>query len=271
MEVKKGFSLIEVIIAVVIFLIIIIWVVDMFRNMNLEKRITLENAKLNENIMILEKNIKNYINEANLDLADNLNMLQSNLREIKPYFISSCVISPNIYESNSNRLIIYYNRNNVDLISVGVRNNNQVVFQSFLGRNFLIFNLVTNNDLGINRKFFWYFTIPQNLNFNPIDTIDVGRPIIYPNSNYNINLAFRRQSITDQGGTIIEGFKDIISQTHGNITRIDDVQLPSGGQFIGNPNLIYAEIRIEVNPRNGRSPFVYHRTLNFYVRHRSVI
>ncbi|MFN4220433.1 MAG: PilW family protein, partial [bacterium] len=196
MKIKKGFSLVEIIIAIVIFLFVIIWVIDIFKNMNLEKRITLENAKLNENVMILEKNIKNFINEANLDLGDNLDFLQSNLQQIKPYFLPTCIISPNIYERESGRLIIYYNQrfnnNDIDLVSINAQNN-QIIFMGFGGQNFIRFNVVQGNQGGV---FFWYFTIPD-VNFNTINVINFDRPIIYPASNYNINLTFRRQSIVN--------------------------------------------------------------------------
>ena len=271
-EKTKGFSLIEVIIAVVIFGLIIVWVIDIFRNLSLEKKFTLERSKINQNITILEKNIRDYINSADLDLDDNLSVIASgsSLNEIQPYFVPTPIISPAIYEPESRQLVIYYNNNinnnnKIDLILIRAVGN-QINFEGFQGNDFLRFRVISDNA----RNIFWYFLAP-NVNPNQLlNQLSFDRPILYPNGSYQVATIFRRQVIARNNEPIPNVMMEIIYQTCGRIANPSITPAVNGQRFITNPNLLYAEVRVNIY-LNNRRRFSHSSILNFHVKHRNII
>ncbi|MEN3014583.1 MAG: prepilin-type N-terminal cleavage/methylation domain-containing protein [bacterium] len=278
---KKALSLIEIIIAVVILSLILVWVVNMLRDIAMEKSIALEKSKVDQIINVFEKNLKNYINNSDLNLNMNLlDIINSNLNDIRPFYVSSAVIVPAIYQTQSDYLLIYYNNtvlinnNNqrISYINVRLTQNNTILFSGIQSnqRN-LIFRVLTNNN---QTRFFWYYMV-QNpfLNQQTISTIDFGTPAMGRRFTYQISMRFRRIPVIQQNGRIDPTVQEIIYQTHGNITNINQVQ---GIATITNPNIIYSEITVAVlqqaNQANRRRRvFFTTRAFNIYVRHKSII
>lgn len=264
---RKGFTLIEILVAVVIFGLIITIVISFFNSINTERKISIERSKINEKVAIIEKNIRDYISSSNLYLDSNsVDNINSNFNFIRPYYVPTAVIVPAIYETQSDQLILFYNYTPDTYIRVRGTQNRVVIEGSGTFNSNLRFVVIPP---GYSQSFFYYFTlsnpIPENTwNNNRRETIIFDRPA-FNNSNYMVSLIFRRQ-IVAQNGPIPPEIQDIIYQTHGNIR--DTNLVPN--QTITNPNLLYAEIRVGLYQNNRRRLF-YTKIMNFYIRHKSII
>lgn len=271
MKVKcsKAFTLVEIVIAVLIFSFIVIWILDIFKNIANEKRIAMEKSKIEENINLFEKTLNNFINDSNLEMNMNLvDFMNSNFDQIRPFFVPSAVIVPAIYEIQSRRLILYQNRPQINFLLVQSQNNNQIVFSSINTPNAMRFRVIPNN-LNNNGRFLCYFTLNGQLNGNINNVINFGNPS-WTRHSYRIGLIFRRIPITNANGSINPDVQDIIFQTYGNITNINQINDPNI-TLLTHPNLLYAEVRVVVYNQNNIRRFTYSRVLNFYVRHKSII
>ncbi len=294
---KTGFSLLEIIIAIVIFGIIITITIELFKNINNERKISVEKAEINEKITILEKNIRDYITSANLSLepTDKILSLESNFDVVRPYYIPTAIIIPSIYQTQSNHLVIFCNSNiqnnpnpNQDrrLMYMRIRsmNNNIIIEQLISDLN--LFNDPLRGTLRLNsirngNTLFWYFSLSNSID-NLIQNMPRQNLIIqtidfnssnFENSNYVINLTFQRYPLATMNNPIIpEPYRDIIYQTHGNVTNLNDISnfLNVQNPIIANPNILYAEVRIGLYQGNRRRLF-FTRTMSFYVKHKSII
>ncbi|MCS6955273.1 MAG: prepilin-type N-terminal cleavage/methylation domain-containing protein, partial [Candidatus Calescibacterium sp.] len=233
---KKAFTLMEILIAVTIFLLILVWVIDIIRNINMERKMALEKSKINENFILLEKNLKNIVNSSELYIPFELsNIVQGRFDIMKPYYLPSSVIFPSIYDVvPTDRLIVYRNvppnpeaGGQPHLIVVSSQNN-QIIFQIMrrTNNNSSLLNvpfLVNNN--ANPTIFMCYFEVNSgNLTqVSDLQIINFGNPIINPNYNYQINLRFSRNRITNSQGQIYQAFQDIIHQTTGNVRSVDQL------------------------------------------------
>lgn len=265
---RKGFTLIEILVAVVIFGLIITIVINFFNSINTERKISTEKSKINQLVTIIEKDIRDYISSSNLYLYSNLiDNLNSDFSFIRPYYIPTAVIVPAIYETQSNYLLLFYNNiDNNESTYIRIRSvNNRVLFEnSGIVQNNLRF--ITNQQ---GNKFFYYFRLSNPINNwipNNTKTIEFSKSS-FNNATYQVSLKFFRQVIA-RASQISQEMQDIIYQTHGNITNTNTNIIPN--QIITNPNLLYSEIRIGLYQNNHRR-LLYTKTMSFYIRHKSII
>ncbi len=177
MKIKKGFTLIEIIIAVVIFLVIILIFIEVFKNIINQNRASIEKARMNEYLTLIEKTIKDELNASNLEVdPQTWSFLESSGAIINPKFYPTCVIQPNIFQQSvdlsTNPLVYIYpspnNPNNNTLAALRIINDQQVIERLVFNNNnnnilsslpLTLVNVVNPNNL---REVRWYYVLNQN-------------------------------------------------------------------------------------------------------------
>ena len=177
MDLKKGFTLMEIIVAVTIFLVIILIFIHVFDSIIKENRISIEKARMSEYLSLIEKVIKDELNASNLEVdPDTWFALESQNPVINPKFYPTSVIQPNIFQESINisqnpLVYIHPNQNNDAniLAALQVFNNDQAIRKlSINTNNFTSLPLTLINVVnGFNpREVRWYYVLNQNAQGN---------------------------------------------------------------------------------------------------------
>ncbi len=174
MKIKRGFTLIEIIIAVVIFLIVILIFIQVFSSIINQNKASIEKSRMNEYLALIEKTIKDELNASNLEVDPTTwGILESSNAIINPKFYPTCVVQPNIFQQSVNlstNPLVYIspspnNPNNNTLAALEVFNNNRIqklVFNNNNGLSSLPLTLVNVVNPGNSREVRWYYVLNQN-------------------------------------------------------------------------------------------------------------
>lgn len=185
---KKGFTLVEIIIAVVIFLVIILIFIQIFSSVIQQNKASIEKARMNEYLSLIEKTIKDELNASNLevpldtwesiessiDIDNNNNIDNKKKAFINPHYFPTCVIQPNIFQRevnlNQNPLIYIYpdtegntTINRVAALSIKQNNILSRVIHRSLNPQREILPVALVNLTEINgRRIRWYYVFKDN-------------------------------------------------------------------------------------------------------------
>jgi|GEM_PF-1826015 len=186
---KKGFTLVEIIIAVVIFLVIILIFIQVFSSVIQQNKASIEKARMNEYLSLIEKTIKDELNASNLevpldtwesiessiDIDNNNNNIDNKKKAfINPHYFPTCVIQPNIFQRevnlNQNPLIYIYpdtegntTINRVAALSIEQNNILSRVIHRSLNPQREILPVALVNLAEINgRRIRWYYVFKDN-------------------------------------------------------------------------------------------------------------
>jgi prepilin-type N-terminal cleavage/methylation domain-containing protein len=97
----NGFTLIEIIVAVTIFLVIILIFIQVFSSIIKQNKISIEKARMNEYLSLIEKVIKDELNASNLEVDPaTWSALEAQNPIINPKFYPTSVIQPNIFQES---------------------------------------------------------------------------------------------------------------------------------------------------------------------------
>ncbi|MGB9638617.1 MAG: prepilin-type N-terminal cleavage/methylation domain-containing protein, partial [bacterium] len=100
-KIKNGFTLIETIIATVIFLVIILIFIQVFSSIIKQNRASIEKARMNEYLALIEKTIKDELNASNLEVDPiTWSFLENSNAIVNPKYYPTCVIQPNIFQQS---------------------------------------------------------------------------------------------------------------------------------------------------------------------------
>jgi len=114
----NGFTLIEIIVAVTIFLVIILIFIQVFNSIIKQNKISIEKARMNEYLSLIEKAIKDELNASNLEVDPfNWSAIEAQNPIINPKFYPTSVIQPNIFQESIDirqypLVYVYPNQNN---------------------------------------------------------------------------------------------------------------------------------------------------------------
>jgi prepilin-type N-terminal cleavage/methylation domain-containing protein len=193
----NGFTLIEIIVAVTIFLVIILIFIQVFNSIIKQNKISIEKARMNEYLSLIEKAIKDELNASDLEVdPDTWSTLESQNPIINPKFYPTCVIQPNIFQESIDIHIfplVYIHpgkkRNNIENTVntlYALWNTDQAIRVLYIDPNNItslpltLFNVV-NPDPGKSREVRWYYVLNQNGQGNAnYSNIEIGNIITTP-------------------------------------------------------------------------------------------
>ncbi|MCX7972378.1 MAG: prepilin-type N-terminal cleavage/methylation domain-containing protein [bacterium] len=301
MSKERAFTLIEIIIAVTVFSVIILIVISIINNLTTERKVALERSKINENIILFEKKLKDMLNGSDLTITPEIvNLPSTGIDIITPTSVPTAVIYPNICDTSPTRSLVLYrrvqNRNPItnettyesQLITVS-SDNRRILFTlnnqaTGTGNNPLLDLVVFTNDRTALSSFILYFGPARRNQFDNnntiIDEIDFRTPFIDRTGRYEVALRFWRNRITNERGEIIYATsQQIIYQVAGNARNIRSLNVRIRGgniQQIGieslhDPISINSEIIVGVYDTRGRRRLRYNRVLNIPLKYRSII
>lgn len=309
MSKERAFTLIEIIIAVAVFSVIILIVISIINNLTTERKIALERSKINENIILFEKKLKDMLNGSDLTITPEIvNFPPTGIDIITPTSVPTAVISPTICDTSPTRTLVLYRRvQNQNPITNQTTYESQLITVSSDNRRILftlnnqatgtgnnpLLNLIIllqlrtsiNDPTALNHipsSFIFYFEpvlSNQFNNNNTIDEIDFGTPFIDRRGRYEVALRFWRNRITDRQGFIYNTSQQIIYQVAGNVRNIGNLNFRIRGgsitpiqiQSLYDPISINSEIIVGVYDTRGRRRLRYNRVLNIPLKYRSII
>jgi len=172
----SGFTLIEIIVAVTIFLVIILIFIQVFNSIVKQNKISIEKARMNEYLSLIEKAIKDELNASNLEVDPaTWSALEGRNPIINPKFYPTSVIQPNIFQESIDiqqfpLVYVYPTQNNDRNILAALWNNNQAIIKLAINTNnvptFLLpplpltlINVVNPNNP---KQVRWYYVLNQD-------------------------------------------------------------------------------------------------------------
>lgn len=175
----NGFTLIEIIVAVTIFLVIILIFIQVFNSIIKQNKISIEKARMNEYLSLIEKAIKDELNASNLEVdpftwsALERSALESQNTIINPKFYPTSVIQPNIFQESIDirqypLVYVYPNQNNDRniLAALKINPNNQAIIKLAINTDnvptslpLTLINVVNGNKP---KEVRWYYVLNQN-------------------------------------------------------------------------------------------------------------
>jgi len=169
----NGFTLIEIIVAVTIFLVIILIFIQVFNSIIKQNKISIEKARMNEYLSLIEKVIKDELNDSNLEVDPyTWSALEAQNPIINPKFYPTSVIQPNIFQESIDihqfPLVYVYptqtNDKNI-LAALQINPNEQAIIKLSIDPNnvtsmpLTLINVVNPNN---HRQVRWYYVLNQN-------------------------------------------------------------------------------------------------------------
>jgi prepilin-type N-terminal cleavage/methylation domain-containing protein len=168
----KGFTLIEIIVAVTIFLVIILIFIQVFNSIIKQNKISIEKARMNEYLTLIEKVIKDELNACNLEVDPaTWSALEGRNPIINPKFYPTSVIQPNIFQESIDisqfpLVYVYLTQNNDRNILAALRNNNQAIIKLAINTGnvptslpLTLINVVNSNN---HKEVRWYYVLNRN-------------------------------------------------------------------------------------------------------------
>ncbi len=209
----NGFTLIEIIVAVTIFLVIILIFIQVFNSIIKQNRISIEKARMNEYLSLIEKVIKDELNASNLEVDPNTwSAFEAQNPIINPKFYPTSVIQPNIFQESIDihqfPLVYVYPTQNNDrniLAALQIYSNRQAIIKLAINTNnvptFLLpplpLTLINVVNFNNSKEVRWYYVLNQDGQGN-------ASYLNYLN-NENNNIITRPQNISwPQVGTLID-------------------------------------------------------------------
>jgi prepilin-type N-terminal cleavage/methylation domain-containing protein len=199
----NGFTLIEIIVAVTIFLVIILIFIQVFNSIIKQNKISIEKARMNEYLSLIEKVIKDELNASNLEVDPyTWSALEAQNPIINPKFYPSSVIQPNIFQESVDisqypLVYVYPTQTNDKNILAALRNNSQAIIKLAINTNNfspMPITLVNMENPMDRKQVRWYYVLNQNAQGNAS----------YLN-NENSNIITTPQNISwPQVGTLID-------------------------------------------------------------------
>jgi prepilin-type N-terminal cleavage/methylation domain-containing protein len=171
----NGFTLIEIIVAVTIFLVIILIFIQVFNSIIKQNKISIEKARMNEYLSLIEKVIKDELNASNLEVDPaTWSALEAQNPIINPKFYPSSVIQPNIFQESIDihlfpLVYVYPNQNNAKNILAALWNDDQAIIKLSINTNnvtsmpLTLVNVVNFNNP---KEVRWYYVLNQNAQGN---------------------------------------------------------------------------------------------------------
>jgi len=199
----NGFTLIEIIVAVTIFLVIILIFIQVFNSVIKQNRISIEKARMNEYLSLIEKAIKDELNASNLEVdPDTWSAIEAKNPIINPKFYPTSVIQPNIFQESIDihqfpLVYVYPNQNNDKniLAALQINPNEQTIIKLAINTNNfspMPITLVNMENPMDRTKVRWYYVLNTQTNDRYLN-------------NENNNIITRPQTISwPQVGTLID-------------------------------------------------------------------
>jgi prepilin-type N-terminal cleavage/methylation domain-containing protein len=172
----NGFTLIEIIVAVTIFLVIILIFIQVFSSIIKQNKISIEKARMNEYLTLIEKVIKDELNACNLEVDPyTWSALEAQNPIINPKFYPTSVIQPNIFQESIDihlfpLVYVYPNQNNDKNILAALWNDDQAIIKLVINTNnvptplpLTLINVVNSNNP---KEVRWYYVLNQNAQGN---------------------------------------------------------------------------------------------------------
>jgi prepilin-type N-terminal cleavage/methylation domain-containing protein len=169
----NGFTLMEIIVAVTIFLVIILIFIQVFNSIIKQNKISIEKARMNEYLSLIEKVIKDELNACNLEVDPaTWSALEGQNPIINPKFYPTSVIQPNIFQESidiSQYPLVYVyptqtNDKNI-LAALRINPNAQAIIKLAINTNnvtsmpLTLVNVVNFNNP---KEVRWYYVLNQN-------------------------------------------------------------------------------------------------------------
>jgi prepilin-type N-terminal cleavage/methylation domain-containing protein len=168
----NGFTLIEIIVAVTIFLVIILIFIQVFSSIIKQNKISIEKARMNEYLSLIEKAIKDELNASNLEVDPaTWSALEAQNPIINPKFYPTSVIQPNIFQESIDihlfpLVYVYPNQNNDKNILAALWNDDQAIIKLSINTGnvptslpLTLINVVNSNNP---KEVRWYYVLNQN-------------------------------------------------------------------------------------------------------------
>jgi prepilin-type N-terminal cleavage/methylation domain-containing protein len=205
----NGFTLIEIIVAVTIFLVIILIFIQVFNSIIKQNKISIEKARMNEYLSLIEKAIKDELNASNLEVdPDTWSAIEAQNPIINPKFYPTSVIQPNIFQESIDihqfpLVYVYPNQNNDRNILAALKMdpNNQAIVK-----------------LTIN---------PNNFSPMPITLVNMENPMDRTKVRwyYVLNTQTNDRYLNNENYDIITTFQDINNDTNNSIQSVSLIDL----------------------------------------------
>jgi prepilin-type N-terminal cleavage/methylation domain-containing protein len=169
----NGFTLIEIIVAVTIFLVIILIFIQVFNSIIKQNKISIEKARMNEYLSLIEKVIKDELNASNLEVDPyTWSAFEAQNPIINPKFYPTSVIQPNIFQESidiSQYPLVYVyptQTNDKNILAALQIPNGQAIRKLDINTNnvptslpLTLINVVNSND---HKQVRWYYVLNQN-------------------------------------------------------------------------------------------------------------
>jgi prepilin-type N-terminal cleavage/methylation domain-containing protein len=170
----NGFTLIEIIVAVTIFLVIILIFIQVFNSIIKQNKISIEKARMNEYLSLIEKAIKDELNASNLEVDPyTWSALEAQNPIINPKFYPTSVIQPNIFQESIDinqfpLVYVYPNQNNDKniLAALQINPNDQTIIKLVINTDnvptslpLTLINVMNSNNP---KEVRWYYVLNQN-------------------------------------------------------------------------------------------------------------
>ena len=171
----NGFTLIEIIVAVTIFLVIVLIFIQVFNSIIKQNKISIEKARMNEYLSLIEKVIKDELNSCNLEVDPTTwSTIEGQNPIINPKFYPTSVIQPNILQKSIDihqfpLVYVYPNQTNDKNILAALWNNDQAIIKLVINiNNFTSMPLTLVNVVNFNnpKEVRWYYVLNQNAQGN---------------------------------------------------------------------------------------------------------
>lgn len=137
----NGFTLIEIIVAVTIFLVIVLIFIQVFNSIIKQNKISIEKARMNEYLSLIEKVIKDELNASNLEVDPyTWSAIEAQNPIINPKFYPTSVIQPNIFQESIDisqfpLVYVYPTQTNDKNILAALINNSQAIIKLAINTN----------------------------------------------------------------------------------------------------------------------------------------
>jgi prepilin-type N-terminal cleavage/methylation domain-containing protein len=170
----NGFTLIEIIVAVTIFLVIVLIFIQVFNSIIKQNKISIEKARMNEYLSLIEKVIKDELNASNLEVDPyTWAAIEAQNPIINPKFYPTSVIQPNIFQESidiSQYPLVYVyptqtNDKNI-LAALRINPNDQTIIKLVINTAnvptslpLTLINVVNSNNP---KEVRWYYVLNQN-------------------------------------------------------------------------------------------------------------
>jgi prepilin-type N-terminal cleavage/methylation domain-containing protein len=168
----RGFNLIEIIVAVTIFLVIILIFIQVFNSIIKQNKISIEKARMNEYLTLIEKVIKDELNASNLELDPfTWSTIEAGNPIINPKFYPTSVIQPNIFQESIDirqfpLVYVYPTQTNDKNILAALINNGQAIIKLAINTGnvptslpLTLINVVNSNN---HKEVRWYYVLNRN-------------------------------------------------------------------------------------------------------------